>query len=492
MPKPTAAIVLVDRGPRLLHRLDDRRHQARLVEPERLPPDAVADGEIGPDDAREELRAAEVDPDDAARLARAAGMGAATIPTPMADEKRSVASRARRKARLQGLPQPPAAAAPARATATDAARRAARARTRRQRPDYEVQRTGRRGPRLPTLPRARAARARRAAPPRSRPAASSSGSLLALVGWVAALRRAVHGLRPDPARRPGRRGRPAARRRPVPADRREHDPRARLRRAHRGPRRARLRRPEPLGLDHAAADRRRRQRVALDPARHGRRHPRPRDATRSTPPTRSAARRSPPRPSRSSSAIEINHVVEVSFENFPQLIDALGGVTYKGGCVLSKINGGTQQRRQHAAAAARARRRSTATQALALARTRKNLRNPSENDLDARAPPAAARRGDEGQGHVVRDVHPAAVGLVGGAEGGALRHGRPDAARRRRAPRCTGGDEQAAGAQAVRRRDAARRRRRPDRRRRDEAGAPSRASCAAERARHRRPRDALP
>ncbi|MBA3406849.1 MAG: LCP family protein, partial [Solirubrobacterales bacterium] len=38
--------------------------------------------------------------------------------------------------------------------------------------------------------------------------------------------------------------------------------------------------------------------------------------------------------------VEINHVVEVSFENFPQLIDALGGVTYKGGCVRSKINGG--------------------------------------------------------------------------------------------------------------------------------------------------------
>ena len=26
--------------------------------------------------------------------------------------------------------------------------------------------------------------------------------------------------------------------------------------------------------------------------------------------------------------IPINHVVEVNFENFPQLIDAMGGVTY--------------------------------------------------------------------------------------------------------------------------------------------------------------------
>ena len=40
--------------------------------------------------------------------------------------------------------------------------------------------------------------------------------------------------------------------------------------------------------------------------------------------------------------INVNHLVEVNFENFPQLIDALGGVTYKGGCVVSKINGGTR------------------------------------------------------------------------------------------------------------------------------------------------------
>src|SRR4051794_36397766 len=38
--------------------------------------------------------------------------------------------------------------------------------------------------------------------------------------------------------------------------------------------------------------------------------------------------------------IPVNHLVEVNFENFPQLIDALGGITYRGGCVVSKINGG--------------------------------------------------------------------------------------------------------------------------------------------------------
>jgi LCP family protein required for cell wall assembly len=78
--------------------------------------------------------------------------------------------------------------------------------------------------------------------------------------------------------------------------------------------------------------------------------------------------------------IEINHVVEVSFENFPQLVDALGGVTYKGGCVHSKINGG----RRNGGTTLRLKRGETeinGPQALALARTRKNLCNPSEDDL---------------------------------------------------------------------------------------------------------------
>jgi LCP family protein required for cell wall assembly len=78
--------------------------------------------------------------------------------------------------------------------------------------------------------------------------------------------------------------------------------------------------------------------------------------------------------------IEINHVVEVSFENFPQLIDALGGVTYKGGCVHSKINGG----RRNGGTTLRLKRGETeinGRQALALARTRKNLCNSSEDDL---------------------------------------------------------------------------------------------------------------
>ena len=110
------------------------------------------------------------------------------------------------------------------------------------------------------------------------------------------------------------------------------------------------RRPEPLGLDHAAADRRRRQRHALDPARHGGRHPRPRQNKINA----AYAFGGPALATQTVKqflGVEINHVVEVSFENFPELIDALGGVTYKGDAVLSKINGGNAQRRLHAPAA---------------------------------------------------------------------------------------------------------------------------------------------
>jgi LCP family protein required for cell wall assembly len=79
--------------------------------------------------------------------------------------------------------------------------------------------------------------------------------------------------------------------------------------------------------------------------------------------------------------VDVNHVVEVSFENFPQLVDALGGVTYKGGCVVSKINGG----RKNGGTTLRLEKGETeidGDQALALARTRRNECAPGENDLD--------------------------------------------------------------------------------------------------------------
>jgi LCP family protein required for cell wall assembly len=77
--------------------------------------------------------------------------------------------------------------------------------------------------------------------------------------------------------------------------------------------------------------------------------------------------------------IDINHVVEVNFENFPELIDALGGVTYKGPCVVSKINGG----KRNGGTTLRLKAGThelNGKQALALARTRKNECRPQEDD----------------------------------------------------------------------------------------------------------------
>jgi LCP family protein required for cell wall assembly len=78
--------------------------------------------------------------------------------------------------------------------------------------------------------------------------------------------------------------------------------------------------------------------------------------------------------------IQINHLVEVNFENFPALIDALGGVDYTGGCVVSRISGGFR----NGGYTLRLRPGTTrlnGKQALALARTRHNDCNPGESDL---------------------------------------------------------------------------------------------------------------
>lgn len=78
--------------------------------------------------------------------------------------------------------------------------------------------------------------------------------------------------------------------------------------------------------------------------------------------------------------IKINHVIEIDFQNFPRLIDAMGGVTYTGGCVVSKINGGFKNGGYTLRLRA-GRTHIDGKQALALARTRKNLCNPREDDL---------------------------------------------------------------------------------------------------------------
>ena len=78
--------------------------------------------------------------------------------------------------------------------------------------------------------------------------------------------------------------------------------------------------------------------------------------------------------------VPIDHVVEVNFDNFPDLVDAMGGINYTGGCVVSRINGGFK----NGGFTLRLRRGTThinGKQALALSRTRKNLCNPREDDL---------------------------------------------------------------------------------------------------------------
>jgi LCP family protein required for cell wall assembly len=78
--------------------------------------------------------------------------------------------------------------------------------------------------------------------------------------------------------------------------------------------------------------------------------------------------------------IPVNHLVEVNFENFPQLIDALGGVTYEGSCVVSKLNGGFKNG-GYTLRLKGGKQEIDGKQALALARTRHNECNPKESDL---------------------------------------------------------------------------------------------------------------
>jgi LCP family protein required for cell wall assembly len=77
--------------------------------------------------------------------------------------------------------------------------------------------------------------------------------------------------------------------------------------------------------------------------------------------------------------IDINHLVEVNFANFPELINSLGGITYTGNCVISKINGGSRNGGYTLRLKAGTH-ELNGDQALALARTRHNDCRPSEDD----------------------------------------------------------------------------------------------------------------
>jgi LCP family protein required for cell wall assembly len=79
-------------------------------------------------------------------------------------------------------------------------------------------------------------------------------------------------------------------------------------------------------------------------------------------------------------SIPINHLVEVNFEDFPQLIDAMGGVDYTGGCILARIDGGFS-RGGYTLRLSPGTHHLDGRQALALARTRENLCAPNQTDL---------------------------------------------------------------------------------------------------------------
>jgi LCP family protein required for cell wall assembly len=78
--------------------------------------------------------------------------------------------------------------------------------------------------------------------------------------------------------------------------------------------------------------------------------------------------------------VPINHIVEVNFEDFPQLIDAMGGVDYTGGCVISRIAGGFRNG-GYTLRLPKGTHHIDGKQALALARTRENLCAPNQTDL---------------------------------------------------------------------------------------------------------------
>jgi LCP family protein required for cell wall assembly len=78
--------------------------------------------------------------------------------------------------------------------------------------------------------------------------------------------------------------------------------------------------------------------------------------------------------------VPIDHVVEVNFENFPQLIDAMGGVTYSGSCIISKLDGGSADGGFTLRLKAGTH-HINGKQALAIARTRENLCAPNETDI---------------------------------------------------------------------------------------------------------------
>jgi LCP family protein required for cell wall assembly len=79
--------------------------------------------------------------------------------------------------------------------------------------------------------------------------------------------------------------------------------------------------------------------------------------------------------------VPINHLVEVNFENFPALIDSMGGITYKGGCIDSEISGGARNGGYTLKLPAGTH-HIDGREALIIARTRENRCAPNQDDLN--------------------------------------------------------------------------------------------------------------
>jgi LCP family protein required for cell wall assembly len=78
--------------------------------------------------------------------------------------------------------------------------------------------------------------------------------------------------------------------------------------------------------------------------------------------------------------IPINHLVEVNFEDLPQLVDAMGGVDYTGDCIVARLDGGFRNG-GYTLRLAKGTHHLGGRAALALARARENLCRPNETDL---------------------------------------------------------------------------------------------------------------
>ena len=79
--------------------------------------------------------------------------------------------------------------------------------------------------------------------------------------------------------------------------------------------------------------------------------------------------------------ITVNHVMLAGFDDFPPLIDAMGGLTYEGACVVGRVNGGYANGGVTVRVPTGRPTRLNGEQALALARTRNNECRPNETDL---------------------------------------------------------------------------------------------------------------